>query len=106
MAIRVCLTGATGWAGSALARAVAEADDMEIVGAVGRRHAGQSLGTVLDIAGLDVTVSGDGGGGSGNADGCAGRVYEAGCGEAAYPGGVGGGGTCGGGHFGHDGRRL
>lgn len=47
MTIRVCLAGATGWAGSALARAIAGADDIELVAAVSRMHAGRVLGEVL-----------------------------------------------------------
>lgn len=43
----VCLAGATGWAGSALARGVARQRDMELVAAVSRSHAGKSLGTAL-----------------------------------------------------------
>lgn len=45
--IRVCLAGATGWAGSALARGIAHAQDLALVAAVARRHAGQLLGDVL-----------------------------------------------------------
>jgi 4-hydroxy-tetrahydrodipicolinate reductase len=44
---RVCLAGATGWAGAALARAIAANDDLALVAAVGRRHAGRPLGEVL-----------------------------------------------------------
>lgn len=47
MAIRVCLAGATGWAGSALARGIAQTNDIELVAAVSRTHAGQMLGDVL-----------------------------------------------------------
>jgi 4-hydroxy-tetrahydrodipicolinate reductase len=47
MPIRVCLAGATGWAGSALSRAIAQADDIELVAAVSRTHAGHNLGEVL-----------------------------------------------------------
>ena len=47
MPIRVCLAGATGWAGSALARAIAGSDDIELVAAVSRTHAGRVLGEVL-----------------------------------------------------------
>lgn len=54
--VRVCLAGATGWAGSALARGIAQAPDMELVAAVSRSHAGQALGEVLDIAGLTTPV--------------------------------------------------
>ncbi len=47
MTIRICLAGATGWAGSALARAIAQAEDMTLVAAVSRTHAGRILGDVL-----------------------------------------------------------
>jgi 4-hydroxy-tetrahydrodipicolinate reductase len=47
MTIRVCLAGATGWAGSAVARAVAQLDDIGLVSAVSRTHAGKILGDVL-----------------------------------------------------------
>jgi 4-hydroxy-tetrahydrodipicolinate reductase len=47
MTIRVCLAGATGWAGSALARGIAQSGDIELVAAVSRTHAGRSLGEVL-----------------------------------------------------------
>lgn len=47
MTIRVCFAGATGWAGSALARAIAATDDIEITAAVSRTHAGRVLGEVL-----------------------------------------------------------
>jgi len=47
MTIRVCLAGATGWAGSALARAIAQSDDIAIVAAVSRTHARRILGDVL-----------------------------------------------------------
>ena len=40
--IKVCLAGATGWAGSELARGLT--DDLELVSAVSRSHAGQKLG--------------------------------------------------------------
>ena len=42
-----CLAGATGWAGSALARGIAQVDDIELVAAVSRSHAGHNLGEVL-----------------------------------------------------------
>ena len=46
--INVCLAGATGWAGSELARSIAKAGDLTLVAAVSRTHAGHSLGEVLD----------------------------------------------------------
>jgi 4-hydroxy-tetrahydrodipicolinate reductase len=59
MTIRVAIAGATGWAGSALARAVHAADDLELVGAVARSSAGRSLGDVLDLPGCDAPVRAD-----------------------------------------------
>lgn len=47
MTIRVCLAGATGWAGSTVARAIAQLEDTTIVSAVSRTHAGNILGNVL-----------------------------------------------------------
>jgi 4-hydroxy-tetrahydrodipicolinate reductase len=47
MTIRVCLAGATGWAGSAVASAIAKLDDITLVSAVSRTHAGKTLGDAL-----------------------------------------------------------
>ncbi len=47
MPIRVCLAGATGWAGSALARGIAQTEDIELVAAISRTHSGRSLSEVL-----------------------------------------------------------
>jgi 4-hydroxy-tetrahydrodipicolinate reductase len=47
MVIKVCLAGATGWAGSELARSIAKTADLALVAAVARKHAGRDLGEVL-----------------------------------------------------------
>lgn len=47
MTIRVCLAGATGWAGSAVARAIAQSEDITLVSAISRTHATHTLGDVL-----------------------------------------------------------
>ncbi len=47
MTLNVCLAGATGWAGSELARGIAGAPDLTLVSAVARRAAGRALGDVL-----------------------------------------------------------
>jgi 4-hydroxy-tetrahydrodipicolinate reductase len=47
MTIQVCLAGATGWAGSALARRIAQTEEIELVAAVSRTHAGRALGEAL-----------------------------------------------------------
>jgi 4-hydroxy-tetrahydrodipicolinate reductase len=56
MGIRVCLAGATGWAGSALAKEIFTAPDLELVGAVSRSHAGKALGSVIDQPGNGTPV--------------------------------------------------
>jgi len=48
MSIRLCLAGATGWAGSTLAREIAKTEDIQLSAAVSRTHAGRRLGDVLD----------------------------------------------------------
>jgi len=45
--LRVILAGATGWAGSAVARGIARSGDMRLVGAVARKAAGRTLAAVL-----------------------------------------------------------
>jgi 4-hydroxy-tetrahydrodipicolinate reductase len=54
--IRICLAGATGWAGSELSRGIFEAPDLELVAAISRRHAGQVLEEVIDIKGLTTPI--------------------------------------------------
>ena len=56
MTIRICLAGATGWAGSALSRGLFEAPDMELVGGISRSQAGKVLGDVLGIEGLAAPI--------------------------------------------------
>jgi len=58
MAIRVCLAGATGWAGSALAKGIGRSDDLKLAAAVSRSHAGRRLGEVIGGGGGVGTVGG------------------------------------------------
>jgi 4-hydroxy-tetrahydrodipicolinate reductase len=51
--LNVCLAGATGWAGSELARSIAKATDLTLVAAVARKNAGRVLGDVLGEPRLD-----------------------------------------------------
>lgn len=53
---RVILAGATGWAGSALARGIARSDDLRLVAAVARASAGRNLGEVLNEPKLDCPI--------------------------------------------------
>jgi 4-hydroxy-tetrahydrodipicolinate reductase len=54
--ITVCLAGATGWAGSELARAIAATSDVGLVAAVSRSHAGRRLGDVIGDARITCPV--------------------------------------------------
>lgn len=56
MPIRVCLAGATGWAGSALARSIAKTSDIELVAAVSRSQAKRILGNVLSEPRLECSI--------------------------------------------------
>jgi 4-hydroxy-tetrahydrodipicolinate reductase len=47
MVLKVCVAGATGWAGSELARSISRTADLDLVAAVARKHAGRVLGDVL-----------------------------------------------------------
>ncbi len=58
MTLRVCLAGATGWAGAPLARAILKSSDLELVAGVSRRNAGRTLGHVLGIPNQNLVLSG------------------------------------------------
>lgn len=45
--IKVCLAGATGWAGAELARSISKTTDISLVAGISRTHAGRKLGEVL-----------------------------------------------------------
>lgn len=50
MTIRVCLAGATGWAGAALARGIVQTQDLELVSGVSRQYASKTVGQALGIS--------------------------------------------------------
>lgn len=54
--IRVCVAGATGWAGSALSKAIFQTPDLELVAGVSRTQAGKDLGDVLGLPQLTTPV--------------------------------------------------
>jgi 4-hydroxy-tetrahydrodipicolinate reductase len=54
--IRVCVAGATGWAGRAVADAVHEADDLALVGVIARSTAGRDFGTAVGGEAIGVPV--------------------------------------------------
>jgi len=55
--IRVCVAGVTGWTGSAVARAVLDDPELELVGAVARRVAGEDLGAALGISAVGLEIA-------------------------------------------------
>ena len=58
MTLNICLAGATGWAGSALARGIFQADDMDLIAGISRSSAGKTLGEVLKIDGMQTPLVG------------------------------------------------
>ena len=55
---RICMAGATGWAGSALARRIFHTDDLELIAAISRSHTGKMLGDVLGVEGSSIPIFG------------------------------------------------
>jgi 4-hydroxy-tetrahydrodipicolinate reductase len=58
MKLNVCVAGATGWVGQPLCLAISATDDLQLVGAVSRTHAGHVLKDVIENSNLDLTVNG------------------------------------------------
>ncbi|MFC1557407.1 4-hydroxy-tetrahydrodipicolinate reductase [candidate division KSB1 bacterium] len=57
MKTRVCVSGATGWAGTDLVKAIVESDDLELTGAVSPSQKGKNIGEFHDGT-IDLTISG------------------------------------------------
>lgn len=59
MAIRVCVAGATGWAGRAVTSAILGSSEFQLVGAVARQQVGVDIGEALDQgkAGVKIVAS-------------------------------------------------
>jgi 4-hydroxy-tetrahydrodipicolinate reductase len=57
MAIKVCVAGATGWAGGAITRAILASKDFQLVGAIARQKVDADIGEVLGgpAAGVKIT---------------------------------------------------
>lgn len=54
--LKICVAGATGWAGSELCKGISRADDLELVAAVARTSAGKNLGAALGIQEIDAPI--------------------------------------------------
>lgn len=57
MTIRVCVAGATGWTGGAVARQIIASEGFRLTGAVARRNSGVDIGTVLGTSPLGVAIA-------------------------------------------------
>jgi 4-hydroxy-tetrahydrodipicolinate reductase len=57
MTIRVCVAGATGWAGSLLTKTLLNSPEFELTGAIARKSAGQDIGEALGIAPAGVRIA-------------------------------------------------
>ncbi len=54
--IRVCIAGATGWAGTALSRGVHNTENLNLINAVSRSNAGSSLNDILNLDGGTIPI--------------------------------------------------
>ncbi len=59
MTIRVAVAGAAGRMGREVIRAVHETEDMEVVAAIDRRHAGEDIGEVAGLGNIGIAVRDD-----------------------------------------------
>jgi 4-hydroxy-tetrahydrodipicolinate reductase len=59
MRIRVCVAGATGWAGGPVTRHILKAQGFQLVGAVARRDAGRDIGEALGLPEAGITIAPD-----------------------------------------------
>ena len=57
--IKVCIAGATGWAGSELSRGICNTFDLELIAGMARGGAGKSIGEVLGIENLYAPIFGN-----------------------------------------------
>jgi len=58
MAIRVCVAGATGWAGAAITRQILASTDFVLAGAVARQQAGSDIGAALGLPHSGIRIAG------------------------------------------------
>ena len=58
MSVRICVAGATGWAGSQVVRRILASTDFQLTGAIARRAAGQDVGEALGLPAAGVRIAG------------------------------------------------
>jgi len=57
MSIRICIAGATGWAGSSLVKAILSLPEFTLTGAIARQSAGQDIGVHLGLNPAGVRIA-------------------------------------------------
>jgi 4-hydroxy-tetrahydrodipicolinate reductase len=57
MAIKVCVAGGTGWAGSLVTRALLQSEEFELVGVIARQKAGLDVGDVLGVPTTGIKIA-------------------------------------------------
>jgi 4-hydroxy-tetrahydrodipicolinate reductase len=58
MSVRICVAGATGWAGSQVVRRILASTDFQLAGAIARRTAGQDVGEALGLPAAGLRIAG------------------------------------------------
>lgn len=56
--LKICVAGATGWAGTELSKGIYRSEDMELVAAISRSNTGKTLGDVMGIEELRTPIYG------------------------------------------------
>jgi len=56
MSLKICVAGASGWVGKPLCKAIANTEDLKLVGAVSRSNAGLQISEVLEATPLSLIV--------------------------------------------------
>ncbi|MEO5952975.1 MAG: 4-hydroxy-tetrahydrodipicolinate reductase, partial [Chloroflexia bacterium] len=56
MAIKICVAGATGWAGSAVVRGILGSSEYELVGVIARQEVGKDIGEALGVGTAGVLI--------------------------------------------------
>lgn len=56
-AIKICVSGATGWTGSVVTKAILNSPHFQLVGALAQRHIGKDVGEVLGLEKCGILIS-------------------------------------------------
>jgi 4-hydroxy-tetrahydrodipicolinate reductase len=54
--IRICIAGATGWAGSLIAKTILESEEFSLVGAIARKKSGEDIGVAIGMKNAGVRI--------------------------------------------------